>query len=214
MNYSDVFRKSDLGREEIKSQSLGILPREARTLLIMIDGKRDYRSYLETLDDSKMFAGFGGVTPLFELLLELEYIEMVGVASTATRAEISPQMSMVSPVVSESQPIAKSIDTNVETDFERTFNNNDSNKITTSGKNAIGNIFKNKLFKTNDETIKSDLATYIEKNAPPAEAWGYLLMLEQCESNSQLSILVQEIQSASSESLARGMNEFIKRIQR
>ena len=64
MNYSDVFQKSDLGREEIKSQSLGILPREARTLLIMIDGKRDYQSYLDTLDDSKMFAGFGGVTPL------------------------------------------------------------------------------------------------------------------------------------------------------
>ncbi|WP_201596026.1 hypothetical protein [Psychrobacter vallis] len=213
MNYSDVFRKSDLGREEIQSQSLGILPREARTLLIMIDGKRDYRSYLETLDDSKMFAGFGGVTPLFELLLELEYIEMVGVASTATRADISPQMPVARPVVPESQPISQSIDTNIETDFERTFNNNNSNKITTSGKNAIGNIFKNKLFKTNDETIKSDLATYIEKNAPPAEAWGYLLMLEQCENNSQLSILVQEIQNTSSENLARGMNEFIRRIQ-
>lgn len=212
MNYSDVFQKSDLGREEIQSQSLGILPREARTLLIMIDGKRDYRSYLETLDDSKMFAGFGGVTPLFELLLELEYIEVVGVAPTAIRADISPKMPVARPVVPESRPISKSIDTNIETDFERTFNNN-SNKIATSGKSVIGNIFRNKLFKASDETIKSDLATYIEKNAPPVEAWGYLLMLEQCENNSQLSILVQEIQNTSSENLARGMNEFIRRIQ-
>ncbi|ERL56739.1 hypothetical protein [Psychrobacter aquaticus] len=212
MNYSDVFRKSDLGREEIQSQSLGILPREARTLLIMIDGKRDYRSYLETLDNSKMFASFGGVTPLFELLLELEYIELVGVAPTATRAEISSQMPVAPSVVPESRPISQSTDTNIETDFERTFNNN-SNKITTSGKSAIGNIFRNKLFKANDETIKSDLATYIEKNAPPVEAWSYLLMLEQCENNSQLSILVQEIQNTSSENLARGMNEFIRRVQ-
>ena len=40
MNSSNVFRKSDLGRKEIKTQSLGVLPREARTLLIMIDGKK------------------------------------------------------------------------------------------------------------------------------------------------------------------------------
>lgn len=213
MNYSDVFQKSDLGREEIKSQSLGILPREARTLLIMIDGKRDYRSYLDTLDDSKMFAGFGGVTPLFELLLELEYIEVVGAAPTATRADISPQLPVASPVVSESRPISQPSDTNTETEFERTFNNNSVNKITTSGKSTIRNLFNNKLFKTNDDTIKSDLATYIEKNAPPVEAWGYLLMLEQCENNSQLSILMQEIQNTSTGNLARGMNDFIKRIQ-
>ena len=40
MNSIDVFRKSDLGRKETKTQSLGMLPREARTLLIMIDGKK------------------------------------------------------------------------------------------------------------------------------------------------------------------------------
>lgn len=213
MNYSDVFQKSDLGRDEIKSQSLGILPREARTLLIMIDGKRDYRSYLDTLDDSKMFAGFGGVTPLFELLLELEYIEVVGAAPAATRADISPQLPVASPVVSESRPISPPNDTDIETEFERTFNNNSANKVATSGKSAIRNLFNNKLFKTNDDTIKSDLATYIEKNAPPVEAWGYLLMLEQCENNSQLSILMQEIQNTSTGNLARGMNDFIKRIQ-
>ena len=48
MKDGDVFQKTDLGREEIKSQSLGILPREARTLLIMIDGKRTYQSYSQS----------------------------------------------------------------------------------------------------------------------------------------------------------------------
>lgn len=216
MNSSDVFRKSDLGREEIKSQSLGVLPREARTLLIMIDGKRDYQSYLATLNDSKMFAGFGGIAPLFELLFELEYIEVVGVTTTtASKAEVASQVPTASqaPTASQSQPISKSVDTDAETDFERTFNNN-LNKTSLLGKTSIGNIFKNKLSKNNYETVKSDLASYIEKNAPSVEAWGYLLMLEQCENDSQLLILAQEIQNTSSGNLARGMNEFIKRIQR
>ena len=30
MNNNDIYKKSDLGRDEIKSQSLGVLPREAR----------------------------------------------------------------------------------------------------------------------------------------------------------------------------------------
>lgn len=216
MNSSDVFRKSDLGREEIKSQSLGVLPREARTLLIMIDGKRDYQSYLATLNDSKMFAGFGGIAPLFELLFELEYIEVTGVATTTTpKAEVASQVPTASqaPTASQSQPISKSVDTDAETDFERTFNNN-LNKTSMLGKTSIGNIFKTKLSKNNYETVKSDLASYIEKNAPSVEAWGYLLMLEQCENDSQLLILAQEIQNTSSGNLARGMNEFIKRIQR
>ena len=146
-------------------------------------------------------------------MLELEYIEVVGAAPAATRADISPQLPVASPVVSESRPISQPNDTDIETEFERTFNNNSANKVATSGKSAIRNLFNNRLFKTNDDTIKSDLATYIEKNAPPVEAWGYLLMLEQCENNSQLSILMQEIQNTSTGNLARGMNDFIKRIQ-
>lgn len=208
MNASDVFQKSELGREEIKSQSLSILPREARTLLIMIDGRRDYQSYLNTLDNSKMFADFGGVAPLFELLLELEYIEVAGAAAiTAPRAEMSAQTSVASP----SQPRPKSADIDIETEFERTFNN--TNKTGVSDKTPMGGFSNSPLSKTNYETIRSDLASYIEKNAPPIEAWNYLLMLEQCENGSQLLILAQEIQNDNSENLARGMNEFIKRIQ-
>lgn len=40
MNSNDVYQKSNLGREEIRNQTLGVLPREARTLLITIDGKK------------------------------------------------------------------------------------------------------------------------------------------------------------------------------
>jgi hypothetical protein len=203
MNDSDVFRKTDLGRKEVKSQSLGILPRDARTLLIMIDGKRSYRSYLDTLDSSKMFASFGGVTPIFELLLELEYIEVAG-ADTATTQ---------TPIASQSQLSPQPTTTDVVTELDRTFRSKAASKMSAIGRKSIGSLFKNKMPYASYETIKSDLAAYIERHAPPVEAWGYLLMLEQCEGSRQLLVLVQEIQSTSSGELAHGMNDFTQRIQ-
>lgn len=214
MNYGDVFRKSDLGREEIKSQGLGILPREARTLLIMIDGKRTYQNYLDTLNNSKMFADFGGVGPLFELLLELECIEIAGATNTGLQTS-TPQAPTVpqSPIAEHSQSTRNSFDSSTETEFDRTFNSKKPNKIADIGKKSIGSIFKSKVSDAHYSTIKSDLATYIEKNAPPAEAWGYLLSLEQCEDSAQLSLLVHEVQKSSNGNLSHGMSEFIKRIQ-
>jgi hypothetical protein len=215
MNYGDVFRKSDLGREEIKSQSLGVLPREARTLLIMIDGRRTYQSYLNTLDSSKMFAEFGGIAPLFELLLDLECIEVASAGSAETEIPTLSQTTITSiPVTTQSQPVAPAFDEKSEIEFNNTFNSKSTTKVKESEKKSLSSIFKAKPSSVSDETIKSDLATFIEKNAEPIEAWGYLLSLEQCGNSTQLLILAKEIQNTSSGSLARGMNDFIKRIER
>ena len=215
MNYGDVFRKSDLGREEIKSQSLGVLPREARTLLIMIDGRRTYQSYLNTLDSSKMFAEFGGIAPLFELLLDLECIEVASAGSAETEIPTLSQTTITSiPVTTQSQPAAPDFDEKSEIEFNNTFNSKSTTKVKESEKKSISSIFKAKPSNVSDETIKSDLATFIEKNAEPIEAWGYLLSLEQCGNSTQLLILAKEIQNTSSGSLERGMNDFIKRIER
>ena len=218
MNYGDVFRKSDLGRAEIKSQSLGILPREARTLLIMIDGKRTYQNYL---DNSKIFADFGGVGPLFELLLELECIELVGAANASSQIQTAPQVSTVTeaptipqvPVAEQPQSTGNSFDISTAIEFDRTFNSKPPSKIAEAGKKSIGSMLKAKVAGANYGTLKSDLATYIEKNAPPAEAWGYLLSLEQCEDSAQLLLWAQEVQKSSNANLARGMSKLIKKIQ-
>ena len=214
MNYGDVFRKSDLGRAEIKSQSLGVLPREARTLLIMIDGKRTYQNYLDTLDNSKMFADFGGIGPLFELLLELECIELVATHIDAQAQDARQVFATIKASNTEhSQSAAYSFDASTEIEFERTFNSKQPKDSADVGKKSIGGMFKTVAPNAQYGAIKSDLATYIEKNAPPAEAWGYLLGLEQCEDSTQLLLLAQEIQKSSNIDLARGMAAFIKRIQ-
>lgn len=77
MNSTDIFQKSDLGRHESKNKSLGVLSQEARTLLIMINGKTPYQKYIDSLDKCNIFSDFGGIKPLFEMFLELGYIELV-----------------------------------------------------------------------------------------------------------------------------------------
>ena len=202
MNNSDIPIKTDLGREEIKNQSLGVLPREARILLIMVDGKKPYQSYINSLDESKMFADFGGVLPLFELLLEFQCIEvteqsgprksiLAQLASSAKRVEI--------PRVNKLPPPSPPAKVSAETEFS--FEPNEA-----STQNPVSQDIDTKA---DYEAIKSDLASYIEKNAPTQDAWGYLLSLEQCDGEVQLLRFVQRIQNApGGGTLSEGMHKY------
>lgn len=227
MNNNDIYKKSDLGRDEIKSQSLGVLPREARTLLIMIDGKKTYQNYIDSLNDSAMFAEFGGIAPLFELLLEFRCIEISEQTDT-TATKQNSTMTMAATQSRSSSVNAPQAATSLSTPSSQasqvqsysTFNNEaefatqfDSKGIAKqeSSTPAKRGFFARKANEMSYETIKSDLATYIEKNAPSQDAWGYLLSLEQCENATQLLALVQRIQnSTSGDGLARGMDKYQK----
>ena len=227
MNNNDIYRKSDLGREEIKSQNMCVLPREARTLLIMIDGKKTYQNYIDSLNESAMFAEFGGIAPLFELLLEFRCIETSEQTDTIVKRQSStapmaapqsrstsvnaPQTAISLSTLSSQVPQAKSYATfNNEAEFATQFDSKGIPKQESSPPPKRG-FFARKANEMSYETIKSDLATYIEKNAPSQDAWGYLLSLEQCENATQLLALVQRIQgSTSGDGLARGMDKYQK----
>ena len=196
MNYSSVFKKSDLGREEIKYQRLSVLPREARTLLIMIDGKRTYQNYLDSLDQGKMFASFGGIKPLLELLLELGCIEIAGFDSVVSQSSKSIEPAK------DVEPAVK----RPEKEFDQAFNSQKFEAINSS------NMASSQSSGLRYETLKSELATFIEQKALPEEAWGYLLNVEQCNNSEQLLTLAKNIQSAGNSSLSRGMSDFLKKV--
>lgn len=219
MNANDIFRKSDLGRQEIKNQGQGVLPREVRTLLILIDGKKTYQHYIDSLDNSSMFVEFGGVAPLFELLIDFQCIERVepenanistqspNPTSKPTEPRQVSQPQAVMPPVSDATPIQIAPDNDAE--FEKTFNTQSS-----INSRSAANAVKQSYPDANYESLKSDLATHIEKNAPPEEAWGYLLNLEQCSNTSELLALARNIQNSKSATLARSMSEFFNRMNR
>lgn len=215
MNDNDIFQKSDLGREEIKAQNQGVLPREARTLLILIDGNKTYERYLASLDNSKMFVETGGVAPIFELLQDLQYIELVESDNirvpqpnlNAVQVRTDPRASQTTQL--QALQSRSSSEAEFAAEFDYTLNDQQSKKAP-----SMSGYSKSTETNINHDTIKSDLAAYIEKNAPAQEAWGYLLSLEQCNDNAQLLALVQQIKNSTSGSLSRGMDKFYKVLQR
>lgn len=229
MNANDIFRKSELGRQEIKNQSQGILPREARTLLILIDGKKTYQNYIDSLDNSNMFVEFGGVVPLFELLIDLQCIELLEQESTnAANQSVNASSRPIQPTIVNEPPASKPVASeqsvrsdnpptsttvqpspNNEAEFEKAFNNQPLDNSTPTA-STVSPQYPD----ANYESLKSDLATHIEKNAPPEEAWGYLLNLEQSSNTSELLALARNIQSSKSVKLARSMSDFLNRINR
>lgn len=226
MNNNDIFQKSDLGREKIRNKDLVMLPREARTLLFLIDGKKTYASYLESFNNNRVFAEFGGVALFFELLQDLAYIEVVGQArsTTAPSSSIMPEPSPSSVANAPQMPEASQAskpqahvmaETPSQNYNQAEFLGDWSNHPHHSHpkKASILDKFfrpKEKGTVVNYETLKSDLATYIEEHALMQDAWGYLLSLEKCESEAQLLALVQAIQQSTAGELSSGMDKYIK----
>lgn len=223
MNNNDIYRKTALGIEEIKDQSTGVLPREARTLLVLVDGKKTYQRYIDTLNNSRIFADSGGIAPFFDMLLDLQYIELVGESDLSEKPLPTPKpvqpnianerQAIVPRATEDGLPSSQSAEPNNRAEFDAEFNS--STREQSSDKlSSIGSFFKREQTKVSYATLKSDLATYIEKNAPTQDAWGYLLSLEQCENDAQLLILIERIQNSTSGNLSQGMDKFSNAIKR
>lgn len=200
MNNSQVFQKSALGREKIKNKELDILPRQARTLLFLIDGESRYDSYLKSLDSSEIFAESGGVAVLFELLRDLQYIE---VASSDQGEPVETSLlaaSKTATLSDENAQCAQNIEVNVATGFD----------TETEPKNLADDEkrYYNKNFDADFESKRAELASYIEQKAPGQEAWVYMLSLEKCDNILQLQALVQHMQSSANDDLANGIQKF------
>ena len=225
MDNSDIYRKSSLGREELKNKNIEMLPREARTLLIMIDGKKTYEHYLTVLDNSKMFLETGGIAPLFELLQAMELIEYVEKEQNpADTLKPAPSQSPIfdtttSPQASQMQasdalqpePIEQTVPQSLAStlyNFDKTF---DTPKLD-KAKSAMGNFFKSKPTGANYRSIKSDVEAFIEENASPQDAWGYLLSLRQCNNEAQLLAFVEKIDGFANDDVSYDMSKFVDAI--
>ncbi|WLP94337.1 hypothetical protein [Psychrobacter sp. M13] len=202
MNNSQVFQKSALGREKIKNKELDILPRQARTLLFLIDGESHYDSYLKSLDSSEIFAESGGVAVLFELLQDLQYIEVASSDQGEPTETSLFAASETATLSDEDAQRVQNIEVNVAAGFET--------EIETEPKELSDDEkhYYDKNFNADFESKRAELAAYIEQKAPGQEAWVYMLSLEKCDNILQLQALVQHMQSSANDNLADGIQKF------
>lgn len=197
-----MFQKSALGREKIKNKELDILPRQARTLLFLIDGESRYDSYLKSLDSSEIFAESGGVAVLFELLQDLQYIEVASSDQGEPTETSLLAASETATLSDEDAQRMQNIEVNVAAGFE-TETETESKELADDEKH-----YYDKNFNAGFESKRAELAAYIEQKAPGQEAWVYMLSLEKCDNILQLQALVQHMQSSANDNLANGIQKF------
>ena len=223
MNQGDIFQKSELGREEVKNQHSSSLPREARTLLIFIDGRKTYQQYVDLLDKGKMFADVGGIAPFFEMLRDLELIERFIVGdvddsndivneSVPTTLETSDDgQNNVEPIdlipAKPQSTDSNALDNTNDSNFDNFFNSRPAEPVTIDNTDNSGNS-ERQTANLNFEAVKSKLASYIERHAPAQDAWSHMLNLEQCSNAVELIAFIQEIQRTDNSELSHGINEF------
>ena len=218
MDNSSVFQRSVLGREKIRDKDLGILPRQARTLLFLIDSEKTYADYFEAFNNNQVFIEAGGIALLFELLEDLQYIEQIippahHLSEQVTQAAVITPLQ--TPAMSHSQA-SSSIDADESKNIEGDYHALNDTIVSLSANDKIdsssgSNDSNNTL---SYDAIRSDLAAFIEKNAPASDAWGYLLSLEKCDNAMQLQALVQSIYSSTIGTLKEGMPKYYQALQR
>lgn len=71
----EVFVRTQLGAQEVANVSGSALPREARTLLILIDGRKSYAQVTRLLENRKMFRSTGGLKRHLQMLIDLDYVK-------------------------------------------------------------------------------------------------------------------------------------------
>ena len=230
MNKNDVFQKSDLGRAEISNQNSNALLREARTLLIFIDGQKTYQQYEALLDKGKMFEGAGGIAPFFELLVDLGYVERVNsgdsyvqddrdnMQDNATLETNDAIQNKPATALTSERAVTTGVDDLPSTtpldnhEFDRFFTDSPSEPTPTSTDTSSGT--KRDSVDINLEAVKSKLATYIEQRASAQDVWGYMLNLEQCETVSALQDFISDIERTDNQQLSQDISEFSKMLER
>lgn len=218
MDNSSVFQRSALGREKIRDKDLGILPRQARTLLFLIDSEKIYADYFEAFNNNQVFIEAGGIALLFELLEDLQYIEQIIPPAHHLSEQVAVTIQAVTtprqtPAMSYSQALS-SIDSDESEATKHDHLALDDTILSTDDKIDSSSGSSNNASTLSYDAIRSDLAAFIEKNAPASDAWGYLLSLEKCDNAMQLQALVQSIYSSTTGTLKAGMPKYYQALQR
>lgn len=172
MDNSSVFQRSALGREKIRDKDLGILPRQARTLLFLIDSEKIYADYFEAFNNNQVFIEAGGIALLFELLEDLQYIEQIIPPAHHLSEQVAVTIQAVTtprqtPAMSYSQALS-SIDSDESEATKHDHLALDDTILSTDDKIDSSSGSSNKASTLSYDAIRSDLAAFIEKMHLPA----------------------------------------------
>lgn len=214
-NNLSVVTKTTAGVAAVQPQNNELLPREARNLLILIDGKKTMDQYRTQLNNMKMFKEVGGVDQYFQLLLDMELIQLESVDSNIPTVKDTkiPTLKAVTPPKRETKLTRVPTQTTDEVSQTQFSNNESRSEYSTS-------IFLNDSFNNTESLgvlngkISAKMATYIEQHAQPDDTWSFLMKLESCESDTELLLFLRTLAQGNHGRLSRRMTSLIKSLKK
>ena len=180
---TDIFEKTPQGVLEVQQQSNTILPREARTLLILINGKNTYADFQSSLRDSAAFKSAGGIDQYIDLLLGLDYIQKQGSGA----ANPQPDQVHEEIVLGADAPTVQAQVVSLEQKREDKLLDSISNMV--EDKPAISAPLS-------IDQARTTLAEIIEKSNGLQDEWQWLFKLEECDSPIEFVALIRGLRAA------------------
>ncbi|MEM7612958.1 MAG: hypothetical protein AAF270_14835 [Pseudomonadota bacterium] len=180
-NPNDILQKTELGIREIKEQNDPILPREARNILILINGKSSLADYRASLNKSKVFADAGGIDQYVDLLLSMDYLEVKPVKPTQSQQPVEEI------VLGSDAPTIEARVVNLEQHREDKLLDSIA-----SMSNAPPTISQ----PISVDEVRTALAEIIEASSGLTDTWNWLFRLEECTSAVEFVALIRGLRDA------------------
>ena len=219
-NKLSVVVKTSAGLSAVQPKNNELLPREARNLLILIDGRKNIDQYRTQLDNMKMFKEVGGVDQYFQLLLDMELIELESsensVSSIRKKREIPTLTTISTPRQTATRPEPKtSKNEESVTELSQTLLDDDLSKSSYLDGVLSDTSFRNvKDLGVLRGKISAKMATTIESYGKPEDTWGLLMKLESCESDTELLLFLRTLAKGNFGSLSKKMTNLIKSLKK
>ena len=179
----DVFVRTELGAKEVENVIGSGLSREARTLLILIDGRKSYAQVTRLLENRKMFRNTGGLKQHLKMLIDLDYIKF----SNPDLASVNDGFSESGSELSEITLFTKAYDEYAP-----------SGTLEGSKSDAIDVSKKSNHEKQTFKQLRSIMLALIVKYGEKSTAEKYSKKLKKCHSIQCVFSVIQTLRAESS----------------
>lgn len=195
INDEDIFVRTEKGSNELSGSQSGIIPRKARTILILIDGLKTYAQVADPLEKRKTYKD--GVRQYMQMLVDLELVVCKTTArseESALSEETAPSDALMSPLYElkpqEELTLTERAENHVVVDLLK-----QAKPFEQLGKNHKVSC------SSSTEALRDIISSLVNKHADADQARAYNKRLSNCYDMRSIFELVQEMQRASVDEL-------------
>jgi len=195
---SDVFVKTRPGAIEVKESRKGVLSWETRTLLILIDGRKNYGELKDSLYKSEIYKRSGGLEQYFKILMDLEYIRVVEEDDEIEARTVTEILELTDPVY---EPLTRPKSKKRRYKSARSKPGKEEVASDSDVKASVKRRSRSKKKRWLDK-IKNRLVRLIKQDSELDNVTELLSIVDRCETKVDLLLVIDKIQRSKRDKLS------------